>query len=198
MKKLLKVVMPLFILMGGIAFLFFYDLFLEERINTVPVVVAAENIDFKDVFSRDNLRIKRINRDFVVKDAITAIDNLNDTHLLGELAAIDIKRGTQIYRALVDPNNLIPDESKGEFIAPIPNEWIFAVPGSIRRSYVADFYVVPKRKQRDLEKWIAEDQADKSQKPISSDDKDILEYGKLAKLKPVLRNVRVAHTKDHS
>ncbi|MCE0555321.1 hypothetical protein LQK80_37380 [Bacillus thuringiensis] len=47
----------------------------------------------------------------------------------------------------MDTYNLIPNEEKGEFIAPIPDSWLFAVPGSLRKTYIADFYLVPDKDQ---------------------------------------------------
>lgn len=185
MKRFFKIVIPLLILFSGIAFLFFYNFYLESRINTVSVIVADQNISFKDQFTTKNLKLKRINSDDVVTGAVKGISRLKDSHLLGKLAAINIKKGTQIYPDLIDPNNLIPDESKGEFIAPIPNKWIFAVPGSIRRSYIADFYVVPKKIQQ-------------AGNPLNSSKPNPPRKIDLSQLKPILKNVRVAHTKDQS
>lgn len=185
MKRFFKIMIPLLILFSGVAFLFFYNFYLENRINTVAVVVADKNIGFKEQFSAKNLKIERINSDFVVKDAVRGVANLKDSHMLGKLAAINIKKGTQIYPDLIDQNNLIPDESKGEFIAPIPNKWIFAVPGSIRRSYIADFYAVPKEDQQPGNKFN-----NTQANPVNNID--------LSGLKPILTNVRVAHTKDQA
>lgn len=201
MKRVVKIVIPLLILLSGVAFLFFYNFFLEGKINTVSVVVAADNIGFKGQFTSDNLKIERINRNFVVKGAVTGIASLKDSHLLGKLAAIDIQKGTQIYPKLIDPNNLIPDESKGEFIAPIPDKWIFAVPGSIRRSYIADFYIVPSEKKQSLKKLLSSNGNQVKggdQQPVVTDSNDLQTYQQDVALKPVLKNVRVAHTKDQS
>ncbi|HET7628044.1 MAG TPA: flagellar biosynthesis protein FlgA [Bacillales bacterium] len=198
MKRILKVLVPLLILLFGFAFLFVYDFYLEGRINTVSVVVAEEDIGFKDSFSKRNLTIKRVNRDDLVSGAVKNVTDLKDADLLGKLAAIDIKKGTQIYRELVDANNLIPDESAGEFIAPIPDKWIFAIPGSIRRSYIADFYVIPKRNVQQLKSSLRNENQRKSVSGGEHDASLLADYEKTVGRGPVLEDVRVAYTKDQS
>lgn len=142
MKKILKFLLPLLLLIGGISFIFVFEFYLKDKVNTVPVLIASEDIKFKEMLTSENLAITNVRRSEVVNGAYIRMEEVRLTEIFGMLAAIDIQRGTQIYPALIDYYNLVPNEAAGEFIAPIPNQWIFAVPGSLRRSYYADFHVV--------------------------------------------------------
>lgn len=142
MKKILKFLLPLLLLIGGISFIFIFEFYLKDKVNTVPVLIASADIQFKETLTAENLSITNVRRSEVVNGAYLKIDELRLTEMFGKLAAIDIQRGTQIYPALIDHFNLLPNEAEGEFIAPIPDQWIFAVPGSLRRSYFADFHAI--------------------------------------------------------
>src|SRR5690606_30780415 len=129
-----------------------------------------KDIGFKEQISSDNIEIISMKKDFVVPAAYYGVKPEDLETLYGRLAAIDIKAGTQIYSELLDRFDLVPGE--GEFIAPIPNQWLFAVPGSMRRSYYADFYVV-----------------------LNS---AVIDEEELRQGEPLLKDVRVAHTKDNA
>jgi hypothetical protein len=142
MKNILKFLLPLVLLTGGISFIFIFEFYLKDKVNTIPVLIASENIQFKEMLTSENLTIRNVRRSQAVNGAYLRMDEKKLSEMFGKLAAIDIQKGTQIYPALIDHFNLVPNEIEGEFIAPIPNQWIFAVPGSLRRSYYADFYVI--------------------------------------------------------
>jgi len=209
MKRFLKFLIPALMFVGAGAFVVFVQLYLVNKVNTVPVIVAKQNIEFKGVINQNTVAVKDVNKKDVVKGAYNAQDLKT---LLGKNAAIDIKKGAQIYPEMVDSYNLIPNEKKGEFIAPIPKDWLFAVPGSLRRTYIADFYVIPDKSQQMIRNMVQSSQNNNnSQKQDSSSTKkdstnntqpitgtqttDSVVKGITT---PVLSNVRVSSVKDSS
>ena len=139
LKRVLGFLGPIVLLLLGVTFLVVWELYLKENINRETVVVAKDTIEFKDKITADDLELKNVNIDNVVSGGYKESDI---DSIVNGYASIEIKKGTQLYPELVDYYDIIPDESKGEFIAPLPDAWLFAVPGSLRRTYVADIYAV--------------------------------------------------------
>lgn len=199
MIKILKFTIPLFLLATGVGFIFAFEFYIKDRVNTVPVVIAASDIAFKEPFSENNLIVTHIKREYLVKDAYQHEASLFE--LIGSVAAVDIAEGTQLYPALIDSFDLVPDHLAGEFIAPIPNEWIFAVPGSLRRSYLADFYLISKEQEKAIRDTLM------SYEATNEDEHSFLEVKELpqdvfslngSSTQPVLENIKVIYTKDSS
>ncbi|MBL5768662.1 SAF domain-containing protein [Heyndrickxia sporothermodurans] len=209
MKRFFKIAAPLLIILIGIGGILSYDFYFKDKINTVDVVVAKQDINFKDKITSENIQIVSIRKD----NAVNGVVNPKDVDtILDHNAAIDIKKGTQIYTDLVDTYDLVPNEKEGEFIAPIPDEWLFAVPGSLRKTFIADFYAIPDKEQAVIRSLVqeAKDQKDgksdsdsKDQKedkdsdvPISSTDS--IDTMITKNNEPIVKNVRVASVKDGS
>ncbi|AUD12344.1 MULTISPECIES: SAF domain-containing protein [unclassified Planococcus (in: firmicutes)] len=186
MKTTLNVVLSVLFVAAGVGFVFFFEFYVSEKIDTVEVVVAKETIDFKTVITEENIQIANVKRGHEVENAIpiTAYESL-----IGKHASIKIEKGTQIYTDLIDTYNLVPDTSKGEFVAPIPKEWLFAVPGSLRRTYVADVYAISDSEQKmkaQLEKAAVE------QGDLKESDIQEIAPG----TEPILESIRVSSVKD--
>nr|WP_236768903.1 SAF domain-containing protein [Aeromonas sp. Ne-1] len=179
--------------MLGVGILFGWEFYFKDKIDTVEVIVAKQDITFKDKLTADNLEVKSIRRENAISNYLTP----NDVDVvLNKYAAIDIKKGTQLYSKLVDTYNLIPNEKKGEFVAPIPDEWLFAVPGSLRKAFIADFYAIPDEEQQVIQSIVASDSEDEN----DSEDKKLTEE-QVSNLvskdnKPILQNIRVSSVKD--
>ena len=151
MKRYGRIALALLLIAGGIGFVFYFEFYLKDQIDTETVVKAANRIEFKQQITREDLVIEQVRRGSKVENALSA--NYAES-LIGKYASITIEKGTQVYPELIDTYDLVPDESKGEFIAPIPNDWIFAVPGSLRSSYVADIYVIADKDQTQVRQLI--------------------------------------------
>nr|AKO69662.1 flagellar protein FlgA [Aeromonas sp. Ne-1] len=193
MKKYFKIISAILFLVLGVGILFGWEFYFKDKIDTVEVIVAKQDITFKDKLTADNLEVKSIRRENAISNYLTP----NDVDVvLNKYAAIDIKKGTQLYSKLVDTYNLIPNEKKGEFVAPIPDEWLFAVPGSLRKAFIADFYAIPDEEQQVIQSIVASDSEDEN----DSEDKKLTEE-QVSNLvskdnKPILQNIRVSSVKD--
>ena len=168
MKRYTRLFLASFILLLGVGFLFGFEFYVKDKFNTVEVVVAKETIDFKEQITEDHIEIKNVRKGTEVENYIPAAKYQS---LIGKYASIKIEKGTQLYSELIDTYDLVPDAKKGEFVAPIPKEWIFAVPGSLRRTYIADIYVVSDKDQMMVQKLLneqAEENGNKNKKALKA------------------------------
>lgn len=208
MKKTISVFLIgiLFLGLGG-GILYFFEVYVKDHVDTQEVLMAKDNISFKQLITKDDLVVKNVKKDNLVGDVYSPSDvNL----VLNKYAAIDINKGTQIYPSLIDSYDLIPNESKGEFIAPIPTNWLFAVPGSLRKTFVADFYVIKDEEQAMLQallndekdhsdthkNGIDEEKKNENKKPIENNEE--LDQAIVSENEPILKDVRVSSVKDKS
>lgn len=199
MKRFGRLIIGILLVAGSIGFLFFFEFYLKDKIDTVEVVVAKESIDFKQQITADDLMIKAVRRGNEVEGAMTP---LRMETLIGKHASIAIKKGTQIYPELIDTYDLVPDDTKGEFVAPIPKDWLFAVPGSLRRTYFADIYVIGD-KDAMMVKQLEQDaqNASSSIEVVETDenvDGEVIETDQTPDSLRILENIKVASVKDGS
>ncbi|MGP4074183.1 SAF domain-containing protein [Piscibacillus sp. B03] len=146
MKKFKGIVVAVAFLVIGLGTVYGFEQ-IQDTLNTDNVVVLSQDLSFKDKITEEHLEVKAIPIEHITDNAIKPSEA---NKIIGGYAAIDIPSGFQITETFVDHHDLVPDESKGEFIAPIPEDWIFATPGTLRRSYIADFYTVSVKEQGDL------------------------------------------------
>lgn len=213
MKKFIKIMVPVLYLVIGAGGLISFELYFKDKINTEEVVVAKKDIHFKDKITNENIEIVSIKKDNAVKGVITPA---NVSSILNKNASINIRKGTQIYSDLVDQYDLIPNEKKGEFVAPIPKEWLFAVPGSLRRTYIADFYAIPDNQQAVIRSMAQQNDSGNNSKNNSNNNSNnsqgsinqtsnstIVSNNSIDSYvmnfsTPILKNIRVASVKDDS
>lgn len=191
MKVAFKIVLAFLFVAMGVGFVLANEFYIKEKVDTVEVVVAKETIDFKKPITAENVEVINVRRANVVENAVS-VEKFKS--LIGKYASIKIEKGTQIYAELIDTYNLVPDSTKGEFVAPIPKEWLFAVPGSLRRTYVADVYAIGDKDRAVVQALTKEA---KKEGGHSKADKDApIETDLTPSTEPILTNIRVASVKD--
>ena len=194
MKKLFKIFIPITITILAVAFIFIFETKISPNLNTQEVLVAGADIPFKGEINAENLTVKKVQKDNIVGAAYKP----NEVEeILFKSAGIEIKEGTQIYPELIDAFDLIPDQSKGEFIAPIPDEWLYAVPGSLRRNYVADFYAIPDSDEAIIQSMSLHVDENEDLEDEGESNSSIDEFIVGSK-RPLLTDVKVSSVKDGS
>lgn len=203
LKKYLGAIVPVLIILAGVGVLASYEMYFKDTFGNAEIVVAKDNIEFKDKITEEDLEVRKVRTDNVVEGAYKPHDM---EVILNNYASISISQGSQIYPSLIDSYDLIPNEEEGEFIAPIPTDWLFAVPGSLRSAYVADIYAVPSDEQAIIQSLEEqgeqqsgdnnEEEAEEGEGPLDTDEQtDALVQNNL---KPILNDVRVSSVKDNS
>jgi hypothetical protein len=187
MKPWMKMVIGLLVALSVIGFLIVWEMFIKERIDTVQVVVVAKEIPKQEVISREHLSIENRKKSTLLSGAILAEDK---NKILGEIAAHALVKNAMISKKDIDWERLTPDESKGEAIRPIPDEWIYAKPGSLRRKDKIDIY---------LWKPPVKVALNEGEQEVREPEKEIsIDFDILKGEAPVLQDVPVIYAKDNS
>lgn len=218
MKPWVKILLGILTSVLTISFILVYDFFIRERIDSEEVVVvkAGETIFKNETITEDKIAIERRPKETLIDGVIKAKDV---NKIIGYDASQDIVGNSMISRTMIDYDDLIPDESKGEAIRPIPNEWIYAQPGSLRRKDLVDFYLVypdgstnfnnengPSHvSSTDEDVYTEEDPSDDKDMVYTYDSENEQDGEKNEKIseenlkmntKPFLKDVRVVYVKD--
>ncbi|GLO68278.1 MULTISPECIES: SAF domain-containing protein [Oceanobacillus] len=178
MKKFFTIILSIIIIIAGFAIVIGFDT-VKGKINQTEVVVANTQISFKDEIKEEHLVVESVPTDQVLEQSFTPEEA---EQIIGSYAAIDIPKGQQIHITLLDSFDLIPNKADGEFIAAIPEEWLFTVPQSLRKSYLADFYIIPTD-----EKKMVESMSSGEQEQFITNDRI-----------PILQNIRISSVKNSS
>lgn len=141
MKPGVKIALGVFTSLATAGFIFVYDFYLKDRIDSEEVVVlkAGEEILKSEIITEDKLVIERREKSSLIKDVVKAeeIDKI-----VGKDSKQDIMGNSMISTKMVDFDKLIPDSTKGEAIRPLTKEMIYAQPGSLRRKDTVNIYLV--------------------------------------------------------
>lgn len=187
-----KVVSSIGMFVLTIAGIVFYDQVYKEKVLSTEVVVAKERINKHTEFSRSNLVIERRNKSELVKGYVKPSEI---SKLYGKDANAVILENQVVSDEYVDFENLTPDPSKNEAIRPIPSDWIYAMPGSLRRKDIITIYPVKPKDEKvstsiktiDEDKALTENDADNSTPEEVAD-----------RFKPILKNIPVNYVKTSS
>ncbi|WP_066412862.1 hypothetical protein [Sutcliffiella cohnii] len=192
MKPSIKIALGIFTALSVMAFIVIWDFVWKDSIDSVEVVVVkpGETIELKEAVSTDKVAIERRQKKDLVGDVVYASDLES---IIGVDAAQLIVSNSMISSQMLDFDNLIPDPNKGEAIRPIPAEWIYAAPGSLRRKDRVDIYLLDESL---ISKVQGKEQknSDETIKVVSNEEETI----KHLKLKPLLEDVAVIYVKDGS
>lgn len=141
MKPSLKIALGIFTSLFTIGFIFFYDFYLKERIDSVEVVVVktGQEIARAEQLTQADLVIERRPKKSLIEDVVLAEEF---EKVIGKDSSQTILGNSMLSHKMIDYDGIVPDSSKGEAIRPITNEMIFAQPGSLRRKDVIDIYLV--------------------------------------------------------
>lgn len=177
-KKFFTIILSVIIIIAGFGIVIAFDT-VKAKMNQTEVIVAAKDIGFKEKITREHLSVIDTPSEQVLEGSF-APSQLDE--IVGGYAAIDIPKGQQMNATILDSFDLIPNEEDGEFIAPIPEEWLFTVPQSLRKSYLADFYIVP----TDEKKMVASMTSGEQEQFLTND------------REPLLQNIRISSVKNSS
>ncbi|WP_209124355.1 hypothetical protein [Alkalihalobacillus sp. BA299] len=189
MKPSVKIALGILTALSVMAFIVFWEFVFKERIDSVEVVVVkpGETIEIKEPISKDKITVERRSKKDLIQDVVYSSD-LNQ--IIGEDAAQRIVSNSMISKQMIDFEDMTPNSSKGEAIRPIPAEWIYATPGSLRRKDRIDIYLIDETL---IAKLQGKDSSNKDQPVQVVSDK---EEAKAVQLKPILQDVPVIYVKD--
>jgi len=221
MKPGVKIGIGIMVSFLTIGFIFFYDFYLKERIDSEEVVVvkAGTTIPKTERIDKKHLMIERRPKSSLLEDVVLAKDI---DKIIGNDTKHELVGNQMISMSMIDFDDLVPDTEFGEAIRPITGEWIYAQPGSLRRKDRIDIYLVHPDGTTNLtqngpsqvisteegeevatEGEGAEETTDTENTASNENtevDENTVETQKNAKIerKPFLKGVRVVYVKDSS
>lgn len=170
MKKFIQPLISIFLIMSATGLIFLWEFYLDDRLNTTSVVVAAKDIEKNQVIKDTDIKIIRIQSEQAVERPIA-----DPRKIIGVETSQFVAKGNQFVDAMLDWHGLEPNNN--QLIYSIPKEWIYSSPGSLRRKDRVYIYAIYDEK-RNLTEGIPPD------RQIVSE--------------PILKNLVVAYAKDSS
>lgn len=187
MKKFIQPLMAIFLIMSATGLIFFWEFYLNERLNTTSVVVAAKDIEKNHVIKDTDIKIIRIQSEQAVEHPIA-----DPKKIIGVETSQFVAKGNQFVDAMLDWHGLEPNSN--QLIYSIPKEWIYSSPGSLRRKDRVYIYAI-----YDEERKLSGGPRPERQIALSPDLQKTNNYGpKLPISEPILKNLVVAYAKDSS
>ncbi|MCL4366120.1 SAF domain-containing protein [Patescibacteria group bacterium] len=192
MKKALHIALVIGLLILSIVPIALWEFYLNDRLNTVEVVIATKDFKRNDIISQEDVALVRVEKNFLVNGHLT-----DPSLVIGKEAKFIIPKNAQITADALDDKGLVSNDEK--IIAPLAKEWVYAMPGSLRRKDTILIYTV-KPEDLDLKLKFNYETGDNyaageiTAEKISSNLEEMINEGD----KPVLDNVIVAYVKDTS
>lgn len=188
MKPIFKIILPILLAFTTAGLILVWDIFFKDKIDTVEVVVvkAGKSIDTKEEISKGKLVVERRQRKDLLDNTVLASDI---SEVIGKDSKSFIAGNSIVTYDMIDTEGLIPDEKEGESIVPIPQDWIFARPSSLRRKDRVDIYIVPNSAPS-----VTGEVTEETQNFIDENGLSLKSFVK----EPLLKDVVVVYAKDSS
>ncbi|MGE8081338.1 hypothetical protein [Peribacillus loiseleuriae] len=142
MKPWLKLSIGIAMSLLSIMFIVLWDTVLKDRIDSVEVVVIKPGIvvEKNETVTNDKLLVEKRNKSSLIEGIVHA----NEVNKVIGKTAKQTLVGNQILSSRqLDMDGLTPNARDGESIRPIPENWIYASPSTLRRTDKIDIYLIP-------------------------------------------------------
>ncbi|MDQ0255490.1 hypothetical protein J2S74_002872 [Evansella vedderi] len=193
MKPYLKITLGILMAAVVIGFIVFWDLYLKDGITSEEVVIVRPHvqIEAKEAIQREHLMIESRHRSSLVDGAVLA-DQIDE--IVGYDAAVLLVGNSILSTSHIDFDDIVPNPEEGEAIRPIPDEWVYAKPGSLRRKDRIDIYVI---QAIDTHNINFQEEMARASREIADDEHQRSDDVKL-QIEPILTNIPVIYAKDSS
>lgn len=176
-------ILALLLILVSITTAVLWEFYFDDRINTVPILQATGQIPKGHKILTSDLVSVRVQVNAIPEGAVSDISKV-----LGYEAAIPIKKGMLVVSDFFDNPAIVPDEN--QMITPIPNQWIFSLPGSLRRKDKVFIYGFP---VADFHQSTSEASLLKGD---SKENQDLKSRDNQLNYEPLLKDITVAFAKD--
>lgn len=197
MKPSIKIALGVFTALSVMAFIVGWEFFFKERIDSaeVAVVKAGQTIQEKEQILPEYITIERRAK----KDLIDGIIYAEDANqIIGKDAAQTIVGNSMISTQMIDFDGLVPNASENEAIRPVINDWIYAIPGSVRRKDRIDIYALDKQVIQSLSEDKQKINEEGNVVVVRDNEEESKNEDSVSYLEPLLSNVPVIYAKDGS
>lgn len=162
MKPVTKLILAAITMILVIGFVVVWDLYIKENIESQEVVVLSPSSTLHeyDKIRRSDLIVENRNRATLVEGYVKP-EELNS--LIGKEANQTIVGNQIISKRYVDFETFEPNPNNGESIRPVPNQWIYAMPATLRRKDQIDIYLVKRESEKVNEQNQEEQQTNQNE-----------------------------------
>lgn len=185
MKRNLARILALIAVIVAIGLAILWSMYLDEKVNTLKVYRTNIDLPKAAMINAANLSLINMKVENVPDGAIKDLSELQ-----GKESVIALPRGTILTKSLFDDANVVLNND--QIFTPIPNQWIFSTPGSLRRKDMVDIYAYPLKNTESTVKNSENGQGSNSINSTSTVNNVVYDTG------PVLSNITVAFVKDSS
>lgn len=148
-KNRLKGIIALAIMIISMVLMYLYLSFGQEAFSTKSVIVTAVDIDQGTVISYEHFTEKKVEDKDLISGSIS-VEELSS--IIGLAATQFIPANSQVVSRYFEKPGIVITEDK--FVYKIPNNWIYAVPSSIRRSDEVLIYEIDSRIDQGIDQSI--------------------------------------------
>ncbi|MCL4439216.1 MAG: SAF domain-containing protein [Firmicutes bacterium] len=141
MKRNLHTLMAVALILAASGMIIFWELYLDDNLNTVSVVVAAKNLEKNKVIKDDDIKLSKIKLEQAVERPVRDL-----REVVGKETSQFVAKGNQFVDEMVDNYGLEPN--RDQLIYSIPREWIYSSPGSLRRKDRVYIYAIPDERRK--------------------------------------------------
>lgn len=113
-----------------------WEFYFDDRINTVSVLQTTHRLPRGKKIVTADFSALRVKIDAVPEGAITNIEHVKDCETV-----IPVGKGMILVKDFFDKSEIVPDNN--QMITPVPDQWIYSLPGSLRRKDVVSIYEYP-------------------------------------------------------
>jgi hypothetical protein len=140
MKPRLKIILGFSIFLFTIGFIILWDTVIKVRIDSVSVAIVRPGvvIEKNTVIHEDMIMVEKRDRGSLIEGVVYEEEIEG---IIGYETKQPLYGNSIISKRYIDFEGITPSASKGEAIRPIPNEWIYASPSTLRRKDYIDFYL---------------------------------------------------------
>lgn len=156
-----------------------WEFYFDDRINTVSVLKATHNMPRGKRIAPTDFSALRVKADAVPEGVITSIEALKDCETV-----IPVGKGMILVKNFFDEPGIVPNGN--QMITPVPDQWIYSLPGSLRRKDLVSIYEYPVSNPHSSNAPV--------NTPLAADRQPSLTS--ILSNKPLLENIVVAFAKD--
>lgn len=194
MKPSIKITLSILLSLSTVVGIVVWDLILKDKIDTVEVLVVAPGVEIeaKQMITGKEFIVEKRPKSSLIENVLLPSDL---QHIIGYDASIPLMANQLVSLLHIDFDRIIPDPNKEEAIRPIPSEWMYMQPGSLRRKDRINIYMLDKDFISNVTGNYTKNQENPNHSIFMPSPQEITS---LYDLEPVLSNIPVVYAKDGS
>ncbi|MBU8908060.1 hypothetical protein [Desertibacillus haloalkaliphilus] len=141
MRPSIKIAIAIILSLSTIAFIVVWDVYLKDEIDAVDVLVVAPGVEIQQnqTITGNEFIVEKRRKSDLIGGVLLEEDK---NRIVGYDAAHPMFSNSMVSEHYIDFDGIIPNPDKGEAIRPIPDNWVYSQPGSLRRKDRINIYML--------------------------------------------------------